>query len=152
MLATIFITGFNINLENFSRVLCKVFYYTSYIFTRLSPTVLILASIDRLLISSQNVDTRLYSSKRLAYFSISISTFFWIIFYIHALIKVDIYQIYPSAFTCYYDTSGFYFQFTTFSSLIINISLSIALIILSILTFKNVCRIRSVPRQQRRQV
>ena len=74
------------------------FIYVSFLFSTLLPTILILASIDRLLISSQNVDTRLYSSKRLAYFSISISTFFWIVFNFHILIKVNIQELYPSVF------------------------------------------------------
>ncbi|CAF1008831.1 unnamed protein product [Adineta steineri] len=74
LLGSFFITGLNINLQNTYVILCKLLYYVSFVIAMLSPTVLILASIDRLLISSQNVDTRLYSSKRLAYFSISIIT------------------------------------------------------------------------------
>ena len=57
-----------------------------------NSTILILASIDRLLISSENVDTRSYSSKRLAFLLISISTVFWMIFNVHILIMVDIQQ------------------------------------------------------------
>ena len=151
MLAFILTFGFNINAQNSSRVLCKLYFYASYLFSRLVPSILILASIDRLLLSSQNVDTRLYSSKRLAYFSISISTLFWVIFYIHALIKVDIFQSYPDIFMCYYDTMGFYFAFVNYSSLLLNIISSITLVILSILAYKNVRRIRIVPRQQRHQ-
>jgi hypothetical protein len=64
-------------------LLCKLFFYMSFVISTLLPTVLVLASIDRLLISSQNFDTRLYSSKCLAYFSISISTIFWIMLNIH---------------------------------------------------------------------
>ncbi|UJR12310.1 hypothetical protein I4U23_016487 [Adineta vaga] len=90
VLGTAFITGFNINIQNSNVVLCKIFNYAAYLFSTLLPTILALASIDRLLISSQNVDTRLYSSKRLAYFSISISTLFWIIFNFHSLIKVNL--------------------------------------------------------------
>ena len=151
MLGSNFIFGFNINAQNSSRVLCKLFYFISYLFSTLFPTILILASIDRLLISSQNIDTRLYSSKRLAYFSISISTLFWLIFYSHVLFKTDIQEIYPSVFVCYYDISGFYFQFISYSTLIVAIGLAVILIILSIFSFKNVQRIRSVPRQQRQQ-
>jgi hypothetical protein len=152
MLGSIFTFGFNIHVDNSSIVVCKLFYYISYLFSALLPNILILASIDRLLISSQNVDTRLYSSKRLAYFSISISTFFWIIFYIHTLIKVNVYQIYPTVFSCYFDTSGFYFEFISYSTLIIAVSLAVVLIILSILAFKNVHRSHAIPRQRRHQV
>ena len=72
--------------------------YAMYLVSNLVSTILILASIDRLLISSRNIDTRLYSSRRLAYFSVSISVFVWVAFYIHALVKVDIYEIYSSIF------------------------------------------------------
>ena len=94
----------------------------------------------------------LYSSKRLAYFLISISTVFWFIFYIHVLIKVEIEQIYPTVFVCSYATSGLYFEFNYYSNLVINIILSVILIILSTLSFKKVRRIRIVPRQQRQQL
>jgi hypothetical protein len=81
-LGSIFISGFNIILQNSNVILCKVYCYTSYLFSTFYSTVLILASIHRLLISSQNVDTHLHNSKHLAYFSISISTFFWIVFFL----------------------------------------------------------------------
>jgi len=64
------LNSFNIKLYDANVVICKIYFYTVYVFGTLLPAVLILASIDRLLISSQNVDTRLYSSKRLAYLSV----------------------------------------------------------------------------------
>jgi len=152
MLSSFFTFGLNIHVEISNVILCKLLYYVAYLFSALLPTVLILASIDRLLISSQNVDMRLYSSKRLAYFSVSISTFMWIVFYCHVLIKVHIYEIYPSFLICYYDISGFYIKFNSYSNVVINVIFSIVLIILSIMAFKNVRQIRSLPRQQRRQI
>jgi hypothetical protein len=127
MLSSFFTFGLNINAENSNVILCKLLYYVAYLFSTLLPTVLILASIDRLLISSQNVDTRLYSSKRLAYFCVSISTFIWILFYFHVLIKVNIYEIYPSVLICYYEISGIYFKFNLYSNVVIDMILSIAL-------------------------
>jgi hypothetical protein len=63
ILGIIFVNGFQITLENSNIILCKVYYYVSTLFPTLSAIVLILAAHDRLLISSHNVDTRLYSSK-----------------------------------------------------------------------------------------
>ncbi|CAF0974765.1 unnamed protein product [Rotaria sp. Silwood1] len=151
MVGSSFTFGFQIHSESSNVVLCKILYYVSYLLSVLLPNILILASIDRLLISSKNIDTRLYSSKRLAYFSISVSTIFWIIFYIHVLIKIDVQKIYPSGFVCYYDTSGFYFEFISYSTLIIAVGLAFVLIILSILAFKNVRQLQTIPRQQRNQ-
>ncbi len=151
MLGSIFILGFNINADNPSVIVCKLFYYISYLLSTLLPNVFVFASIDRLLISSQNIDTRLYSSKRLAYFSMSISTLFWIIFYSHVLIKINVYQISPSVVICYYDTSGFYFEFISYSTLIIAVGFAVILIILSMMALKNVRQIRALSRQQRKQ-
>lgn len=119
------------------------------LFGTLTPTILILASIDRLLISSQNIDTRLYSSKRLAYFSISISTFFWTLYNIHALIKVNIQQIYPGVFTCTYDLSRAYLDFVTFSLATIHLVFFLLMIVLCLFAFKNVRRIRAAMRKTR---
>ncbi len=152
LLGAIFALGFNINVQNSSIVLCKLFYYVSYFCSTYLPTVLIFASIDRLLISSQNVDTRLYSSKRLAYVTISTSAFIWIIFCLHILIKVNIQEISPTMFICYYDLSTFYLDFFLYSTLVFSVFIPVVLIILSILAFKNVRRIRAVPRQQRKEL
>ena len=145
----ILILGFQIDLTSSNVVLCKIYNYFSYLLVRLSPTILILASIDRLLISSQNVDTRLYSSKRLAYLLTSTSTIFWSIFFFHVLIKFDIQRAGIFASICFFDTTDMYANFFAYSLSIINILSFLAMIILSKLSFENVRRIRSIPRQQR---
>jgi hypothetical protein len=151
-LASIFSFGYKTTVQNSSVVLCKIYIYVAFLFATLSPTVLILASIDRLLISSQNIDTRLYSSKRLAYFSISISTVFWIVFNIHVLIKVNIQQFAPSTFICYYDLSKSYLDFVFYSLLTIQIIFGVIMLILSVLSFKNIHHIRTIPREKRQQI
>jgi hypothetical protein len=144
--------GFNINLQNSSALLCKLLNYTALLFYALVPTVHILASIDRLLISSQNVDTRLYSSKRLAYFMTGISTLVWAIFSVHALVRVNIQQLGVDYFVCTYDQSKLYLYFVNYSLGIFNCLFCLSMVILSVLSFKNVRRIRAVPRQQRKEV
>ena len=91
------------------------------------------------------MDTRLYSSKRLAYFLISINT-------LYVLIKVNIQELYSSYFACYYDLSKSYFYFFIYSTLTIIRLIRVILIIFSIVVFKNVRRIRSIRRQQRQQI
>jgi hypothetical protein len=151
LLGSIFTLGFNINVQNSNIVLCKFFYYISYLCSTYLPIVLIFASIDRLLLSSQNLDIRLYSSKRLAYFTISTSAFIWSVFSFHILIKVNIQEIYPTMFICDYDLSQFYLNFFIYSTSVISGFIALTLIILSILAFKNVRQFRPVPRQQRNQ-
>ncbi|UJR32698.1 hypothetical protein I4U23_020157 [Adineta vaga] len=147
-----FIIGHNINILNSNTWLCKILFYTVLVCSMLSPTVLVLASIDRLLISSQNVDTRLYSSKRLAHFSISISSIFWILFNIHTLIKVNVQEMFPTVFVCYWDLSERYLNFVYYSLMIFNCLFCFLMIILSILSFKNVHHLRSIPNEQRDRV
>jgi hypothetical protein len=145
-----FVYGYNIHVQNSNVVLCKIYFYITFVLATVCPTILICASIDRLLISSQNVDTRLYSSKRLAYFSTSLSTFFWILFNFHILIKVNIQEYYPSVFICYYNLSKRYLNFVFYSLLVINVSFCVLMLILSIFAFENVRHIRVIPRQQQR--
>ncbi|CAF1467430.1 unnamed protein product [Adineta steineri] len=152
MLSLVLLHGFNISLQNSSVIICKLYFYASFIFATLSPTILILASIDRLLISSQNVDTRLYSSKRLAYFSISISTVFWIVFNSHILIKVNLQEFAPFYFVCYYDPSSSYLDFVSYFVAVINVIFDVLMISMSVFAFKNVHRIRSIPRETRNQI
>ena len=152
VLGSIFINGFNIDLTNSNAVLCKIYMYLLLSLPTLSATILILASIDRLLISSQNVETRLYSSRRLAYLLISISTVFWLIFFIHALIKFDLQQVSPFVSICLFNTMDSYHGFLTYSMLTINVLLFVLMIVLSALSFRNVRHIRSIPRRQRQTV
>jgi hypothetical protein len=152
MLGAICISAFNISIHNYSTLLCKLLYYVSYLFGNYLAIIFILASIDRLLISSQNVDTRLYSSKRLAYFSVSTSFLICSTFSLHVLIKIGIQEIFPTFFICYYEMSNFYLDFFSYSGLVISMAIPLIMLVLSILAFKNVRRIRAVPRQQRKQI
>lgn len=144
--------GFDINIINYNNIACKLDYYISYLSSIYLPVLLTLASIDRLLISSQNVDTRLYSSKRLAYFTISTSLFICMIFSLHILIKVDVQEIYPTVFFCYYDLSRFYQNFLLYSTVIIGIGPPFVVGIVSFLSFKNVRHIQAVPRENRNRI
>ena len=152
MIGTICILAFQINLQNSNDLLCRIFYYVSYVFSTYLSLIFILASIDRLLISSQNVEMRLYSSRRLAYFSLATSFLIWSVFSIHSLIKVGIQELYPTVFVCYYDLSPLYMDFFSYSVLVLSISIPFILILLSVLAFKNVRRVRIVSRQQRKQL
>ena len=152
ILATIITTNSESSVYNSSNAFCKIFFYIAYLFSVYYPTTLILASIDRLLMSSRNVDVRLYSSKRLAYFSLTGGMLFWSLFLLHILIKAGIQEVYPTVFVCYYEMSNFYLDFFSYSSLVITMSVPLIMIVLSILALKNVRRIRAVPRQQRKEI
>lgn len=152
MLGSVFALGFGSQVQHSNVVICKLFYYFSYLFAAFLPSAFACASIDRLLISSESVETRLYSSKRLAYFSLSICALFWAVFYVHTLVKVGLYRDPLLGQTCYYDTTGFYFEFASYSTLLLTFAILLLLMVLSILTYRNVRRIRSAPRRHRQQL
>ena len=152
VLSYVFTVNWKININNSSVLACKLMFYVTYLTAFLVPTILILASIDRLLISSQNVDTRLYSSRRLAYLLISTAIAIWMLFNIHIPIKAILFQWGVSTFFCYYDLSPIYQNFVSYSFTVINCLFCLLMIMLSILSVKNVRRIRSIPRQQSRQI
>ncbi|CAF1170592.1 unnamed protein product [Adineta ricciae] len=151
LFGSIFTTGYVIRSHDSNIILCKLYFYTAFLFAIHPPTILILACIDRLLISSRNVETRMYSSKRLAYFSVTLGTIFWVVFNVHILIMVHIQEIRPSVFICYYDLSYGYQNFVYYYLPIVNISFCLIMIILCSVSFKNVRHIRLVSRQRRNQ-
>ena len=152
IIGSIFIYGYGINVQDSNVIICKLFFYVGFYFSVAVPMFLILASIDRLLISSQNIDTRLYSSKRLAYLLCSINSIVWLIFFVHILIRVNLEEYSPSFRMCYFDPTESYLDFISYSSLVLTSIFSITMIVLIVLAFKNVRHIRLAPRQSRREV
>jgi len=92
ILGVILNNDLQVNLQNRYVIICKVYFYVSFVFSTLIPCILI---------SSQNVDTRLYSSKRLTCLSLSISIVFWFIFYLHLPISVTLQQYESSSTICF---------------------------------------------------
>ncbi|UJR13148.1 hypothetical protein I4U23_000172 [Adineta vaga] len=110
-----------------------------------SPYYLVLASIDRALITSSTVSIRQRNSHRLAYWSLFGVTFFFILYYCHLIIIVSIYYIYQNYPLCYY-TPGVYRIFSGINSLVIRGFLpSFLLILFGTITLKNVRRRRIQP-------
>ncbi|CAF0991374.1 unnamed protein product [Adineta steineri] len=107
--------GYDIDLTTHNLFMCRFYYYTTYLFDILSAFYLILASIDRVLVTSSNVRTRQKSTRRLAYICIGSGTLFWILFHCHTLFLTDIQEIAPGYFTCYY-RAGAYVVFTGYYS------------------------------------
>lgn len=152
MLGYVFVYGFNIDLTMSNKFLCKIYRFLTFFPSPMSATILILASIDRLLISSQNIDIRLYSSRRLACFSMSLGTIFWSVFFVHVLIKFDIQQIAQTVFICLFDTNDFYSHFLNYSLVTINLISFFGMIILITLSYMKARQFRSMSRQQRHGV
>jgi hypothetical protein len=117
---------------------CRLRFYFYYVFGALSPYYLILASIDRILITSRAIRVRQWSTCRVAYISITGMTIFWMIFHIHTLIYIGIYLIIPDYYSCTY-TPGIYTIFVNYYQLIVRgIFATLLMSIFGLLTVKNI--------------
>lgn len=149
MLADILKYSMRVPLHESINIICQIYQYVFYLCGTLVVNVLVFASIDRLLLSSQNVDARLYSSKRLAYFSLGVSSSLWSIYYLHIFIKSSIQQMPLIGIACTFDQSEPYLSFTYYSLAVTNFLGCLSIAILVLLSFKNVRSIRRLSRHQR---
>jgi hypothetical protein len=117
--------------------------YASFLFDILTSSYLIMASIDRILITSSNLFTRRRSTRRLAHFVIISGTLFWMLFHIHALFFVNILQIELNTFICYF-SPGSYLAFVGYYTLIKSILIPLLIILLGLWTIKNIRQFRRV--------
>jgi hypothetical protein len=122
---------------------CRFRFYFYYLFGVLSPFSLILASIDRMLITSLTVRVRRWSTRRVAYITIIGMTLFWVIFHIHLLIYMNIYQN-GVRYSCTY-TPGIYTVFVKYYQLIVRgILAPLLMLIFGLLTVRNIRSARRI--------
>ncbi|CAF0991618.1 unnamed protein product [Adineta steineri] len=142
VLFLILTTGYGIDVFGSNLFMCRFYYYTSYVLDILSPFYLILASIDRVLVTSSNARTRQRSTPRLAYICIGCGTLFWMLFHCHILFLTDIQEIAPGYFTCYF-RAGSYVVFMSYYSLFVKATtVPLLMIIFGIWTAKNIRKVR----------
>jgi hypothetical protein len=148
-LFTMLATGYNINLTSNNIIFCRFNTYVAFVLVCLESSYLILASIDRTLVTSRNAGTRRLSTRRFIHISMISLALFWALFNIHALIFIQIVQFGPNKFVCYYQP-GRYTTFITFYSLVISGVLPPALMALfGCWTVKNVSQIHRVRQDSR---
>ena len=120
-----------------SLALCKIKLYFSYVGCILPPSLVILACIDRLMLSSLKAKFRPWSQPRVAYRLIAVVSIFWVLFSSHAFFGSTIYFGLAGSY-CYVQ-KGSYSLFITVYSICLNYLLPIILtIILGLLTIINV--------------
>jgi hypothetical protein len=136
--------GYNINPGSSNLVFCRFIFFTALLLDILSPLYLILASMDRVLVTSPNAGTRQRSTHRLAYICIISSTIFGILFHSHTLVLVNIVELAPNYFICYFQP-GIYWVFISYYSLIIKaILIPILMLIFGLWSIKNIRSVRRV--------
>ena len=106
-----------INLPATSISACRWFYYVGYVLTCSSASYVIVAAIDRILITSSNARTRQRSTRRHVLTWIIGITIVWMLFHIHALAYMRILQYVPGFVVCSYQP-GTYTTFITYCTLL----------------------------------
>ncbi|CAF4007387.1 unnamed protein product [Adineta steineri] len=133
-----------INLRKSPCTMCLVAVNIINLAYLFEASCLILASIDRVLITSQNAGTRRLSTRRLTIINIIIVCSFWAVFHIHALIFTQIIQYGIDYFVCIYQP-GTYTTFITYYILVVSGSLPPALLtIFGCWTVKNIRQISRI--------
>lgn len=138
LLFSILATGYNIDPSLYDLAFCRFRLYAIFLFDILSPTYLILASIDRILFTSKNARTRQRSTPRLAFITISALTFFWSLGHVHALILTEITEPAPGYTRCYLQLGLHIAAVGYYMVLLKGIAVPMLMIILGLLAVKNV--------------
>ncbi|CAF1399721.1 unnamed protein product [Adineta ricciae] len=142
---TVLALGYNINPSLYNRTFCRFRFYAMVLFDVLNPSYLILASIDRLLITSPRVRIRHRSTPRLAYLCILSVTLFWCLIHIHTLIFTDIIEPMPNLIICYLQP-GIHLMITSYYSISIKgILIPLLMIIFGLWTHRNIRTTRVHP-------
>ncbi|UJR19566.1 hypothetical protein I4U23_022696 [Adineta vaga] len=135
--------GYDIDPSSTNIVYCRFRFYTSYVFGCLGPFYMILASIDRSIVTSRDAGIRKRSTSCLAITCIIVLALFWMIFHIHAFIFTEIIQFGPNMFLCYFQP-GNYTVFMTYYSLLFNAIIPpLLMIMFGLWTIKNVSTVHN---------
>ncbi|UJR06850.1 hypothetical protein I4U23_011139 [Adineta vaga] len=124
-----FSIGYNIAPGTSYLSFCRYNLYMAILLDILSASYLVLASFDRMLVTSANSHTRQRSTRRFAYISILIITILWILFHSHILYSANINQIAPNTFVCSLP-SGNHLIVHSYYSLIVKVFLIPSLLII----------------------
>ena len=135
--------GYEIDPSKYNLGVCRFVIYSGFLFDSLSGSYLIIASIDRIFVTSPNARTRRLSTRRLALICIISITLIWALFHIHALILTSIQELTPNYFVCYFQP-GLHATFIGYYTLIKGVLQPIILIICGVWTVRNIRGTRRV--------
>ena len=142
--------GFHIHPYHRSLVLCKLRNYSINVAGFLSQTYLLLACVDRYLISLNRSSSRRINTVAVANRIIFAATCFWIVILSHMLAYGSILQ--PNQF-CFFSTPSYVFFISAHNLLLSGFVLPILMVVFGLLTLKNIRLIRRqacVRRRKRR--
>ncbi|CAF1531048.1 unnamed protein product [Adineta ricciae] len=132
------IYGYNIDPSSYDIHFCRFRLYNLLLLDVLGPSYLILASIDRILITSMNVHIRQCSTIRLAYLTIFLTTIFWLLSTSHTWIFSSITMISPYINVCYFQMDNYYVFISYYSSIVKGILCASLMMIFGLWSIRNV--------------
>lgn len=135
----------NIDLSTINLTYCQFRTYLLNVLIPIPSSFIILASIDRTLVTSPNALTRQRSTKKLAFLSTIIMTLIWFGYFLPIWFYTHIHSLGPGFAFCFID-SGFYSEFSSVSTMTVTGFLPPALmIIFGWKTLQNFRRFRVLP-------
>ena len=135
--------GYNVTPTVYNLFLCRLRVYTTFLINCLCPFYLLLASVDRVLVTSPNARTRQLSTHRLAYKSIIIGTICWIIALCHVLVFSTILPTATGGLVCYVQL-GWYSMAIGYGSLIKEILIPSLMAVFGLWSIRNIRNIRRI--------
>lgn len=141
-------SGFDIHPYHRSSSLCKFRNYTITLAGFLSQTYLLLACIDRYLISLNKSKYRRINTVNAANIIIAVVTCFWSLILLHLLIYSNV--LLPNEF-CFFSSSSYVFFISVHNLILSGFILPIIMVIFGLLTLKNIRFIRRQARARRRR-
>jgi hypothetical protein len=131
-------SGFGIPTGTSSLSFCRYNLYMVILIDVISSSYLVMASIDRMLVTSRNTRTRQRSTRRLALICIISVTVFWILFHGHVIFAATIIQASSNTLVCALPP-GIHAIFHSYYSLIVKALLIPLLMIISgLVALKNI--------------
>lgn len=135
--------GYNITPTVYNLFLCRLRIYSTFLFNCLCPFYLLLASVDRVLVTSPNARTRQRSTHRLAYKSIIIGTLCWIIGLSHVIVFSTIIPSGTGDLICYVQLGG-YSMAISYGSLIKEILIPSLMAFFGLWSIRNIRNVRRI--------
>ncbi|CAF0854570.1 unnamed protein product [Adineta steineri] len=144
--------GYGVSPSTYNLAFCRYNLYMAILIDILSSSYLVLASIDRMLVTSVNVKTRQRSTRRFAYMSIISITIFWILFHSHILSSAVITQVTPNNFVCNLPPGTDLILHSYYSFIVKALLIPLLMIIFGLLALRNIRKIRSIRRTTKKQL
>ena len=130
--------GYNIDATLYNLTLCRFHLYALLLSDILGPSYIILASVDRVLVTSRNALTRQRSTLRLAYVCVTCLTLFCLLAESHTLVLGFIQPIAPGVNFCYFQFGNYYKFISYYTAIVKGILVPLLMLIFGLWTIKNV--------------